>query len=42
MGEYVEKLFLSYYQCFPLCQGEKGDPGLMGLPGARGPIGPRV
>lgn len=27
---------------FLLQQGEKGDPGLMGLPGARGPIGPRV
>lgn len=33
---------LSYSSCFPPCQGEKGDPGLMGLPGARGPIGPRV
>lgn len=32
----------SGYSCLPLCQGEKGDLGLMGLPGSRGPIGPRV
>ena len=28
--------------CVCVWQGEKGDGGLMGIPGARGPLGPKV